>query len=425
MDFSGVTNEVLRLLLAQNQLPIAGTREQMIERLGTISVDTPPSRTRSADSADPAAKRPRASNDPPPVAPNLPDQVEQPNQDGALTNERNDRRDPPQAGPSEGRDIGETSCEAQDGVHERGVPPSPVHNPAALADLIATIVDEKLKNFGPANPSPVPQQPLQSASQPPARHQLSDPVFVASLLTQSGSSNYSPSRSHVQSSIAAHVPQKTQQAILRGEFVEFDSLLPENSCLNESELPGVSISFEGKQVNIPTPARKKKTHIDSIDRWLSAFAVFCTVLLTSFPHRAVEMFAYQEIIRSAYRKFAGFAWLSYDIDFRRKAASNHSLNWGERDIQLYLLKFTGQAKSSCTICGSGDHFSHGCSLSALRPNSTQRGTCNNYNRGAKCSQEPCPFSHRCRLCNGEHPAYRHDDTPSKTRGQGDKKHSNR
>ena len=101
------------------------------------------------------------------------------------------------------------------------------------------------------------------------------------------------------------------------------------------------------------------------------------------------MFTYQEIIRSAQRKFAGFAWLSYDIDFRRKAAGNLSLNWGQRDTQLYLMKFTGQAKSCCSICGSGDHYSYGCSLSALGPNNTQRGLCNNYNRGTKCSQGPC------------------------------------
>ena len=126
-------------------------------------------------------------------------------------------------------------------------------------------------------------------------------------------------------------------------------------------------------LNIPTPSRKKKTHVDTIDRWLSAFAVFCTVLLTLFPHRAVEMFAYQEIIRSAHHKFGDFAWLSYDIDFCRKAACSPSIYWGERDIQLYLLKFTGQAKSCCTICGSGDQFSHGCSLQPSLQN-LQRGT---------------------------------------------------
>lgn len=171
-------------------------------------------------------------------------------------------------------------------------------------------------------------------------------------------------------------------------------MLPVNLCLSEGDLPGVSISFDGKRLSIPSPSRKRKTHIDSIDKWLSAFAVYCMILLANFPHRAVEMFSYQEIIRSAQRKFAEFAWLSYDIDFRRKAASNPTVNWGEWDIQLYLMKFTGQAKSSRTICGSGDQFAHGCSLSALRPTTSQRGTCHNFSHSAKCSQDPYPFSHQ-------------------------------
>ena len=77
-----------------------------------------------------------------------------------------------------------------------------------------------------------------------------------------------------------------------------------------------------------------------------------------------------------------------------------------------LMKFTGQTKSCCSICGSGDHYSYGCSLSALRPNNTQRGLSgNNYNRGTKCSQDPCTFSHRCKTCYGDHPAYHHNDPP--------------
>ena len=79
---------------------------------------------------------------------------------------------------------------------------------------------------------------------------------------------------------------------------------------------------------------------------------------------------------------------------------------GEQDTQLYLLKCTGQAKSSYSICESGDHFSHGCSLSALRPTSTQGGVCHNFNRGTKCSQDPCPFNHHCQICDGDHPSYR-------------------
>ena len=130
----------------------------------------------------------------------------------------------------------------------------------------------------------------------------------------------------------------------------------ENSCLNISiSLGCLSLSnFESKQVNVPTPPCKKKTHIDSIDRWLSAFAVYCTVLLTSFPPQ------------------------------------------GWRDVCLSRdnLIGTSQAHRVCmtmllywffSVCGSGDHFSHGCSLSALRPTSTSEGVCHNFNCGTKSS----------------------------------------
>ena len=136
---------------------------------------------------------------------------------------------------------------------------------------------------------------------------------MASLLSQPPTSA-SPERplpcSTPSSSLADHVSTKTKQAILRGEYVEFDLLLPENSSLlTDNELTGLSISVGGKQADLPN-SRKKKAHVDSFDKWLCAFAVYCTILLTSFPRRAVEMFTYQEIIRSAQRKFAGFAWLS-------------------------------------------------------------------------------------------------------------------
>ena len=93
------------------------------------------------------------------------------------------------------------------------------------------------------------------------------------------------------------------------------------------------------------------------------------------PHRAGMMFAYQEIFWLARHKLAGFAWLSL------------ILHW------------------FFSVCGSGDHFSHGCSLSALRPTSTCEGVCHNFNCGTKCSQDPCPFSHCCKICGGDHLSY--------------------
>lgn len=132
-----------------------------------------------------------------------------------------------------------TSTIRDGGVQEeRGVP----RNTTALAQMIATIVDEELQSFGTNRFSqPAPSQPAcrpGRPSNPPFEQQLSDPTFVSSLLTQPTFGNFStPPSSCSTSPIPAHVPHKTRQAILRGEFVEFDSLLLENSSLVDHDLP--------------------------------------------------------------------------------------------------------------------------------------------------------------------------------------------
>ena len=66
MELSGLSNEVLRLLLAQNNLLITGSREQLIERLGSISPSNPSAtRTRNSDASASAAKRPRTNRQEP------------------------------------------------------------------------------------------------------------------------------------------------------------------------------------------------------------------------------------------------------------------------------------------------------------------------------------------------------------------------
>ena len=107
------------------------------------------------------------------------------------------------------------------------------------------------------------------------------------------------------------------------------------------------------RANNSTPSCKKKTHIDSINRWLSAFAVYCTVLLTSFPHRAVCLPRDNPIITLQVHRVC-VAILGHF--FPQERAGNLALSWGEQDIQLYLLKCTGQAKSSSLFVGVGTIF---------------------------------------------------------------------
>ena len=72
-------------------------------------------------------------------------------------------------------------------------------------------------------------------------------------------------------------------------------------------------------LTFPNPRRVK---IDSIDRRLTAFAIFSEVYLQRFPSKASDLICYQQTIRNAHQKFAGTAWYAYDIEFRKRLAKN-------------------------------------------------------------------------------------------------------
>ena len=234
MELSGLSNEVLCLLLAQNNLLITGSREQLIEQLGSISPSNPSAtRTRNADASASAAKRPR-TNRQEPGSSDVQDEPRNPTPEDELPGDT----------PSEQND--NNPDDVQGGRNE-APPANPALDPANLATLIGNIVDQKLKNFRPAlqSASSLPTALPTSSSTPQlaTTRQLGDPTFVASLPSQPSSSAsadlHLPSATP-SSSLADHVPTKTKQVVLRGEYVEFDLLLPENSSLITAitSLPG-------------------------------------------------------------------------------------------------------------------------------------------------------------------------------------------
>ena len=181
MELSGLTNEVLRLLLSQNNLAISGSREQLIERLGTISPSTSSeTRTRSSDPSGPRAKRSRSTRQ----VPGDNDNLDVP-RDPTLEDET------PIDLTAEER--GNNRNTHDDGDRNEAPPPNPPLDPANLATLIGDIVDQKLKSFMPAQSSAPSLQTapiaLASTSQPSTTRQLGDPTFVASLLSQPSTSS--------------------------------------------------------------------------------------------------------------------------------------------------------------------------------------------------------------------------------------------
>lgn len=181
-----------------------------------------------------------------------------------------------------------------------------------ITSIVSAIVESKLASL-----SNTPERASASTGEPVVN--LGDPNTVHQLPYQSSNSG----------DLAAHVDQKTRKAIVKGEYVDFVSLLHENSTTypTASDLLTLTVNGESLPISFPSQRRAKKVPIDSFGRWLSAFSVFSTVFLSAFPHRAVEMFSYLNIIQSAHKKFLGLSWLAYDIDFTRRAAQDSTLTW--------------------------------------------------------------------------------------------------
>ena len=112
------------------------------------------------------------------------------------------------------------------------------------------------------------------------------------------------------------------------------------------------------------------------------------------------------------------AWYLYDMEFRRRASHNLSINWGQRDFQLYLDTFTGVPKATlCKACSSSDHVTDSCPLSPRSTDSSgpKRGDlCFNFNKGVPCTHTPCPYTHQCNKpgCTAAHPGKDHPDSSS-------------
>ena len=118
--------------------------------------------------------------------------------------------------------------------------------------------------------------------------------------------------------------------------MDFANLLPLSSLLNDTLNSQLSLKVGEQGLTIPLPSSSKRPRITTIDKWLDAFAIFFSALVSAHPSRASDLIAYQQLIRDAARKFPGMAWYMYDVEFRRRASHNLSLKWGERDVVNHL-----------------------------------------------------------------------------------------
>ena len=135
------------------------------------------------------------------------------------------------------------------------------------------------------------------------------------------------------------VPPKLVSQIISGKFVELSELLSSNIVQTHSD-SDPQLFFDGRLVLTSTP-KKPKRRIEDIGSWLEAFAVYCLVLTSHFPHRWKDLQLYQLLILWTYRQFTGRVWLAYDRAFREHAAVTNLTDWSTLNVQLFNLHAAG------------------------------------------------------------------------------------
>ena len=121
------------------------------------------------------------------------------------------------------------------------------------------------------------------------------------------------------------------------------------------------------------------------------------LIVAVHPTRFLELIKYQQTISKAATKFKGLAWLTYDEQFRRRAANDLSKAWDKIDLELWTVTFSGLVKPHCSVCFNSYHQAEDCpNQDPSRKPRCQALVCFDFNKPSVCQRRSCYFPHTCR-----------------------------
>ena len=144
------------------------------------------------------------------------------------------------------------------------------------------------------------------ASAAPAQDNISlpSPAPVAAATAPAGATAGSETEVAAPSSAVQQppLPEKIKQRILKGEYIDFDSLLPEAlypARYGASPSPAFTLRLSHDPAAEEGDAQQKpaaKRSVRDLASWMEAWNVYAQVLGATYPARATELLAYQAII---------------------------------------------------------------------------------------------------------------------------------
>lgn len=186
--------------------------------------------------------------------------------------------------------------------------------------------------------------------------------------------------------IFVHVPKSLRQQICKGEYVNVALLLKGGMELSEFCSGGsLKLSADG---SIEMKSKICKDKVPSIEKWTDAFLVYASIYMSAHPNKSIELFHYMYLIREAAARQKGFAWRSYDEQFRIRQGT-FPASWSAINNDLWWRCMQIKEPSDAPT----DIFTQ----AKLR-------TCNDFN-GGFCRWPSCKYSHSCSGCGASHGAW--------------------
>ncbi|KAK3098874.1 hypothetical protein FSP39_023886 [Pinctada imbricata] len=181
----------------------------------------------------------------------------------------------------------------------------------------------------------------------------------------------------IHSQIGSHVPESTRKKIISGEYVDLSILLNKTPETNPDQILTIK---NGSLISKPKHVNK----INDIEKWTDAFLIYASIYASVHTDKFQGLLKYMQNVRTGASRSPGLGWRHYDEQFRLKMTMQPELYWGSIDYELWLLYLP----------------SHQAQAQA-QPQ-FQRLKCYDFNNKGYCGRHPCPYTHACIKCNGNH-----------------------
>lgn len=182
----------------------------------------------------------------------------------------------------------------------------------------------------------------------------------------------------------AHLSSKLRSRILDGRYVDIFSLAPP---LDGQEPLDKGLSVPKRRTIVAKADR-------TFERWMDSFQVFAGVISAAYPKRSLHLWVYLSIVRSAFTMAGETAALSYDQNFRRRAAKIPTARWDRKDLDVWTTYVAPRIEKKAS------------ELQKFKPATQKVGRkwfCWDFNKGI-CQRQACKFAHLCDKCSGSHSA---------------------